>query len=251
MNSSEHGFEYHPVLADASAFLGRAGAARFLLVGRPLDNGDGLPEGFETVPDCRHASPEAAAVLPRGNYRFESPEGGAVMLVTDGAAPCGPESGQFDPVDDSFRGGTFAWFQHYWGTADLIPKPRFALHNDVVTVPGGRETTVRGRGYVGTEWRYRIRLDGVQQWVWEGGIAHAELDEGSEGWVQKPPGDLRQVAATLTRAKLRENLTDTVYSFGATRTMFRAYQFIPVMRLLQTAGHSLTVRRAETGTAGT
>ncbi|MCY3806229.1 MAG: hypothetical protein OXG91_07040 [bacterium] len=163
MNSSEHGFEYHPVLADASAFLGRAGAARFLLVGRPLDNGDGLPEGFETVPDCRHASPEAAAVLPRGNYRFESPEGGAVMLVTDGAAPCGPESGQFDPVDDSFRGGTFAWFQHYWGTADLIPKPRFALHNDVVTVPGGRETTVRGRGYVGTEWRYRIRLDGVQQ----------------------------------------------------------------------------------------
>jgi len=68
--------------------------------------------------------------------------------------------------------------------------------------------------------------------------------------VGGPLGDVRQVAATLTRAKLRENLTDLVYSFGATRTVFRAYQFIPVMKLLQTAGHSLTARRAETSTPG-
>ena len=250
VNSSESHFEYHPVLADASAFLDRAGASRFLLVGRPLEDGDGLPGGFEQVSECRHLVPAAAAALPVGNYRFATPEGTAVMLVTDGATPSGPERGDLTPGDGSFGATAAAWFDHLWDSAFPVPMPRFALHDDVVTVPGGRETMVRRRGFVGAEWRYRISLDGAQQWVWEGGIAHADLDEGPEGWVQNRPGDLRQVAATLTRAKLRENLTDTVYSFGATRTMFRAYQFIPVMKLLQTAGHSLTARRANSGTAG-
>ena len=251
MISREHDFEYHPVLADAAGFLRATPAARFVLVGRPLEDGEGLPEGFEEVPERRHLTPDAAgASLPCGNYRFHTPECVTVMLVTDGTAPCGPRRGALTPDDDSFGAGAFAWFQHYWDSANPIPKPHFALHEDVVTVPGGRETTVRGRSYVGAKWRYRIRLDGTQQWVWEGGIGQAEFDDGPEGWVSRPPGDVRQVAATLTRAKLRENLTDTVYSFGATRTVFRAYQFIPVMKLLQTAGHSLTARRAETSTPG-
>ena len=249
--SGEHDFEYHPVLADASEFLCASRATRFLLVGEPLDDGEGLPEGFEEVADCRHLTPEAAAAsLPCGNYRFRIPECVAVTLVTDGAAPCGPQSGAFTPGDGSFGAGAFAWFQHYWDSANPIPKPHFAPHGHVVTVPGDRDATVWSRRYVGAEWRYRIQLDGTKQWAWEGGIAHAELDEGPEGWVGQPPGDVRQVAATLTRAKLRENLTDTVYSFGATRTVFRAYQFIPVMKMLQTAGHSLTARRAETSTPG-
>src|SRR5262249_55761738 len=48
-------------------------------------------------------------------------------------------------------------------------------------------------------------------------------------------------AATLTRAKLRERLTDTIYSFRATRTIFRAYQFRPVIRLLQTGALRLLI----------
>ena len=244
-------FAHHPVLADASAFLAEVHPERFLLVGGPLHEGEGLPEGIEHVAESRHlTSEDTGAVLPVGNYRFGTAEGVAVMLVTDGTAPCGPQRGELAPGDGSFGTGALDWFQHYWELANVIPKPRFALHDDVVTVPGGRDTTVRSRSYVGSEWRYRIRLDGAQRWVWEGGIAHAEIDEGPEGWVRRPPGDVRQVAATLTRAKLRENLTDTVYSFGATRTVFRAYQFIPVMKLLQSAGHSLTARRGETSTPG-
>lgn len=244
MPPGEHNFKYHPVLADASEFLRESAATRFLLVGRPLDEGEGLPAGFEEVPDCRHRSGEGTSdSLPTGNYRFRAAEGCAVMLVTDGTAPCRPQRGALGGVDDSFGDRAFAWCQHYWESADPIPRPRFSLHDYVQTVPSGRETEVRGRDYVGGEWRYRVRLDGGWQWVWDSGLAPAPLDEGPEGWIGEPPGDVRQVAATLTRAKLRENLTDTVYSFGATRTMFRAYQFIPVIKLLQTAGHSLTARR--------
>ncbi|MXZ29707.1 MAG: hypothetical protein F4Z22_02445, partial [Acidimicrobiia bacterium] len=244
MVSAEHDFEYHPVLADASTFLGESAATQFLLVGEPLDEGEGLPDGFEQVADCRHRqAPEASESLPTGNYRFRIPAGCAVMLVTDGTAPFGPQRGPLRGTENSFGASAFAWLQHYWDSADLIPKPRFALHDNVQTVPGERETAISRRSYVEGTWRYRIRLDGACRWVWESGLAPAASDEGPEGWVSEPPGDVRQVAATLTRAKLRENLTDTVYSFGATRTMFRAYQFIPVMKLLQTAGHSLTARR--------
>lgn len=245
MVSAEHDFEYHPVLADASTFLSGSAATQFLLVGGPLDEGEGLPEGFEQVADCRHRQErEASASLPTGNYRFRTPTGCAVMLVTDGTAPCGPQRGPFRGAENSFGASAFAWFKHYWDSSDPIPTPLFALHDNVQTVPGERETAISRRSYVESTWRYRIRLDGAWQRVWESGLAPAASDEGPEGWVSEPPGDVRQVAATLTRAKLRENLTDTVYSFGATRTMFRAYQFIPVMKMLQTAGHSLTARRA-------
>ena len=43
----------------------------------------------------------------------------------------------------------------------------------------------------------------------------------------------RRFAATLTRAKLG-HFTDTVFSFRATRTLFRPYQFKPVLKLLGT-----------------
>ncbi|MDR3360993.1 MAG: DEAD/DEAH box helicase, partial [Bifidobacteriaceae bacterium] len=38
----------------------------------------------------------------------------------------------------------------------------------------------------------------------------------------------------MTRAKLESRLADTVFSFRATRTMFRPYQFKPVLKLLET-----------------
>lgn len=69
--SGEHDFEYHPVLADASAFLRSAGASRFLLVGDPLHDGEGLPDGFEDVTDVRHLpAGRAPDSLPTGNYVF-------------------------------------------------------------------------------------------------------------------------------------------------------------------------------------
>ena len=53
-------------------------------------------------------------------------------------------------------------------------------------------------------------------------------------WVQGRPESTRRFAATLTRAKLDGHFTDTVFSFRATRTIFRPYQFKPVLKLLDT-----------------
>ena len=240
MISGEHDFEYHPVLTDASEFLLSAGASRFLLVGEPLDEGEGLPTGVEEVAECRQQhGRHAADSLPTGNYRFRTDAGCSVLLVTSGATPVGPARGEATLRAESFPDRSFAWFNHLWKQAQPIPRPAFARGEAVVTVPGSRETTVYSRRFGGGEWRYRVRLDGMLQTFREGGLAHAHVDDDPMKWVKRPPGGMREIAATLTRAKLDERLTDTVYSFGATRTVFRAYQFLPVIKLLRTGRSSM------------
>ena len=156
------------------------------------------------------------------------------MLVTSGASPVGPQHGDATPGGDTFLDRANAWFEHLWTEAQPIPRPAFPKGAVVITVPGGQETSVRSRVFGGGEWRYRVRLDGKLQMFREGGLAHAHVDDDPLEWVKRPAGGMREIAATLTRAKLDEHLTDTVYSFGATRTVFRAYQFRPVMKLLRT-----------------
>ena len=240
MISDEHDFEYHPVLADASDFLRAANTSRFLLVGDPLNEGEGLPDGFEQAADCRqrHGS-DAPDSLPTGNYRFRATDGCAVMLVASGAGPVGPARGDATPARDTFLDRAHGWFDHLWAEAQAIPRPAFAQGSAVVTTPGGRETTVYSRQFSGGEWFYVVRLDGRRQRLRESGLVHAQVDDNPLQWVRRSPDGVREIAATLTRVKLTERLTDTVYSFGATRTVFRAYQFRPVIKLLRTGRRSM------------
>ena len=53
-------------------------------------------------------------------------------------------------------------------------------------------------------------------------------------WVAQVPVSPKRFAATLSRAKLLGHFTDTMFSFRATRTIFRPYQFKPVQKLLDT-----------------
>jgi SNF2 family DNA or RNA helicase len=59
--------------------------------------------------------------------------------------------------------------------------------------------------------------------------------------VRGEPAPAERFAATLTRAKLEKRFTDTVFSFRATRTIFRPYQFKPVLKLLNTGAHRLLI----------
>jgi SNF2 family DNA or RNA helicase len=44
--------------------------------------------------------------------------------------------------------------------------------------------------------------------------------------------DAENIALTLTATKLRDPLTDVIYSFQTSRTLFRPYQFKPVLKML-------------------
>jgi superfamily II DNA or RNA helicase len=51
-------------------------------------------------------------------------------------------------------------------------------------------------------------------------------------WLNAPMSDAENIALTLTATKLRDPLTDVIYSFQTSRTLFRPYQFKPVLKML-------------------
>ena len=67
------------------------------------------------------------------------------------------------------------------------------------------------------------------------------MDDRASAWVETKPVSPRRFSATLTRAKLTGRFTDTVFSFRATRTIFRPYQFKPVQKLLNTGALRLLI----------
>jgi len=237
---SEPELVYQPVLSDASAFLGTDPVTRFLLIGEGLDEGQGLPSGFESVAGSRFVTrPEVE--LPTGNYRFRHVDGDTVMLVTDGSRPGTPAWARrtADRTGDLDRAES--WFEHLWAAAAEIPLPMFSTNEAVHLVADGREAQIRGRRFEEGRWHYRVRVDRVTQNVAEAAIAVEMIDDDPHDWVTRIAGVARQIAATLTRAKLTEQLTDTVYSFRATRTIYRPYQFRPIIKLLRTGRHRLLI----------
>jgi len=147
--SLQHEFEYNPALSAAASFLAEADASRFLLVGDPLDVGEGLPAGFGAVTECRHRSEgDGPFSLARGNYRFRLSDGNGVMLVTGGESPASPTRGNRTPDASSSLERARDWFEHLWAEAAPIPQPGFEVHADVSTVPGEACLTLRdGSGW--------------------------------------------------------------------------------------------------------
>lgn len=242
MTTDNYASEYHPVVADASEFFSSAGAGRFLLVGKPLAEGEGLPEGCTETAECRWQSDEMTDHgLPTGNYRFRTHGGCAVLLVNSNIPRVSAQRGSADSGGNEFLATALVWFEHLWSNAQLIPPPAFAEGDDVVTVPGGQDTSIKSRRFSVGGWFYRAKLDGFLRSFTEAGLARAVADDDPLEWVTRPPGSVSEIAAALTRAKLSEQLTDTVYSFGATRTVFRAYQFRPVIKLLRTGRRSMLI----------
>lgn len=60
-------------------------------------------------------------------------------------------------------------------------------------------------------------------------------------WLSQPPASADDVALTLTWTKLRTPLTDVLYSFAASKTIFRPYQFIPALKVLNSSTGRLLI----------
>jgi superfamily II DNA or RNA helicase len=60
-------------------------------------------------------------------------------------------------------------------------------------------------------------------------------------WMLSEPCDYTGVTNMVTWAKLNHALSDTLYSFAATRTVFRPYQFLPALKILNSERGRLLV----------
>ncbi|KRC92585.1 hypothetical protein ASE25_04465 [Terrabacter sp. Root85] len=110
---------------------------------------------------------------------------------------------------------------------------QFAV-DDLVRIVGrdrfGRvERVVRsGAGY-----RIVVVVDGVQEIVGEDSLQRIAGDpRDPKMWVSEAAASARDLALTLTWTKLRHPLSDVLYSFNSSKTLFRPYQFLPALKIL-------------------
>ncbi|GGD24679.1 DEAD/DEAH box helicase [Nocardioides daphniae] len=232
--SSTHG--YHPVTTELEDVL-RAGAFQQLLV-----LGPGVNDVVDLVNETRIvASPPVQ--LPQGIYWFSGIEPSVVLSVTSGTSP-GPSVAA--PSDEVLNGSpldnALGWVDAIWDDAAPVSKPRFAVGEDVLVDSTGQDGVIRpGRRYVSGSWLYNVFAGGQTVRRTEDSLSQRPTVDDASTWVAGQPVPPKRFAATLTRAKLEGHFTDTMFSFRATRTLFRPYQFKPVQKLLDTGSLRLLI----------
>ncbi len=231
---STHG--YHPVTTDLEQIL-TAGRFTQLLVFGP-----GVNDVVDQVADVRLVS-EPPVKLPQGVYWFSGVEPSVVLAVTTGAGPVASISSPANAVPTgSALDNALGWVDHVWESAHVVSKPLFAVGQDVIIDGTGRDGVVRpGRRYVAGQWLYKVFSGGQNVRREERSLSARPVVDDAAAWVTGSPVAPERFAATLTRAKLEGHFTDTMFSFRATRTIFRPYQFKPVQKLLDTGALRLLI----------
>lgn len=222
--SRTHG--YHPLPGDIADFLRANDFSDLLIVG------SGVPDVVELVEQVRHQS-SSGSQLPEGIYWFSGVAPAAVLLVEGGAQPGAPLREARDAAaEGSALDQALAWFDHLWEQAAAVAHPVFAVLDEVLTRGTLQDGVIKSRQYTQGRWMYYVFVDGRTQRMTEDALMARPLLDSPTAWVQSSPVPADRFAATVTRAKLEGRFTDTVFSFRATRTLFRPYQFKPVLKFL-------------------
>jgi len=196
----------------------------------------------EQVGECRVLW-QPNVELPEGIYWFQGVDDGPIILqVAVGAPPGGAMVESPHGLDtDHPLVAAWAWAEELWHKAEKVPSPSFAVNEAVLTHPGGLDAIVRDRKFHREHWSYTVMVEGRQQDVVESRLRPRPEIDSPTTWVTQEPTPASRFGATLTRAKLLGKFANTLYSFRATRTTFRPYQFKPVLKLLQTGKARLLI----------
>jgi superfamily II DNA or RNA helicase len=181
--------------------------------------------------------PPWTGILQHGTYAFRTVGEWHALAVFAGQAARPEDQGRFRFTDGGHLVIARSIHEKTWATATRVDHdagpPAFA-EGDVVRPRGGtgfgrvRQVIPTERGH-----RYRVDVDGVLKSFGEESLERFEGDPRSpEFWLTQDPVGAKDLALTLTWTKLRHPLTDTIYSFASSKTLFRAYQFKPVLKVL-------------------
>ena len=226
---------YYPAAQDLSLLLEFAVDAQVLFLGNKVLD---LEYGESAVRHIR--DPEV--LLPSGLYWFSDHDALRVMHVSSELDPMESESipqSVTDPVHPLVAAG--GWHRELWPGALAVHSPQYSIGQTVMKKNTGQDTTVRNRHWSIGGWVYVVSIDGRSLNLGEVELAEPPADDDVSEWVTRDPAPIEEFAATLTRKKLESLFTDTVFSLRATRTIFRPYQFKPIIKLLQTGKSRLLI----------
>lgn len=217
----------------------RVRVRRMLVVGERPDTID-LGEGCERR---RCAAPPGE--LPRGAFAFWRNGSDWDAIVFDDDPSVGAiESWALARLHEKPSwAGVPEWFEYLWPNALSDAPPARFKRGDYVRRRGDDRLAVVDEVVISQAGNhYRILVDGRPVLVGEDSLEPAivSLDDPTV-WLESPPVGAADLAATLTFTKLDRPLTDTLYSYRSSRTVYRPYQFRPVLRLLNSASQRLLI----------
>ena len=220
---------YHPLTSDLEEILRSGGFGQLLVFG------PGVTDVVDHVREIRIVT-QPPVQLPQGVYWFSGVEPAGVLSVTSGTSPGPSLAFPADAVPEgSALDNALGWLGQAWETAMIVPKPHFSVGDEVIVDSTGQDGVVRlARRYVAGQWVYNVFSGGRTARLDERGLSVRPTVDDAAAWVAQAPVSPKRFAATLSRAKLQGHFTDTMFSFRATRTIFRPYQFKPVQKLLDT-----------------
>lgn len=158
-------------------------------------------------------------------------------LVVVGSTSTSATSARHSFTDDGTRRhlalARLVLAEEWEGSRPLLGTSSIAV-NDVVRIIGV-DAPGRVKRVSPTQSGYRIEVavDGEIRSVSEASVQKIDGDpRDPDFWLQQSPASAADIALTLTWTKLRKPLSNVLYSFQASKTVFRAYQFIPALKML-------------------
>lgn len=129
------------------------------------------------------------------------------------------------------------------GDVFLSQHPKFAAGDGVQIVgsAGDFGTVIGDPIPTKNGFSYRVRFGADSRNVPEDGLVAIEDTSSPLTWSGFPAAQLNDLLTLLTVVKTHRPFSDIVYSLGATRTIFRPYQFKPLLKLIQTSNPRLLI----------
>lgn len=183
-----------------------------------------------------------ASLLRRGSYVVRAGDDCSVLVALQGADPGQPARGRMRylagdlPLAKSIM-------DREWKDARPARTSASLRDGDIVRIrsTGQLGRVVRVTPHMGD---YDVEVEGAsgRRTLRIGALELVEGDpQDPSFWIRQQPGHADDLALTLTWTKLTHPLTDTVYSFASSKTIFRPYQFAPVLKLLGSATGRLLI----------
>ena len=223
----EPDLEYIAGTSGLAELIRTADAQRVLLVGtgEVLD----LP-----ARDVRIAHPPGS-IAANSTYVFRSDSGVDLMVCRAGAQPADPFKGcESDLPDDHPLVRARGWFEYLWKQATPVgPAAKFQIGDYVKVAGSGQIGRVERQLRSDGQNVYQVSIEGQVHRIGEDGLAPHNIDpDDVRSWLNTQPATAHALSVGLTLTKLTNPLTDTIYSYLSSKTVYRPYQFRPVLRLL-------------------